>query len=95
MSLSDNTTELQEILDAVNALPEAGGTITVDAELSDTSTNPVQNKVIKAALDNLGSASESSTDEEFITMLAEEGMLPAIMVEGAILTDTNGDILLM
>lgn len=29
----------------------SGGSITVDSELSDTSTNPVQNKVIKAALD--------------------------------------------
>ena len=29
-----------------------GSDITVDAELSDASTNPVQNKVIKAALDN-------------------------------------------
>lgn len=28
-----------------------GGSVTVDSELSDTSTNPVQNKVIKAALD--------------------------------------------
>ena len=32
---------------------EGGGSdITVDAELSDASTNPVQNKVVKAALDN-------------------------------------------
>lgn len=31
----------------------SGGSITVDSELSDTSTNPVQNKVIKSALDAL------------------------------------------
>lgn len=31
--------------------PGADGGVTVDAELSDTSTNPVQNKVIKEALD--------------------------------------------
>ena len=31
--------------------PGAGGGVTVDSELSDTSTNPVQNKVIKSALD--------------------------------------------
>ena len=29
----------------------SGGSVTVDSELSDTSTNPVQNKVIKSALD--------------------------------------------
>ena len=31
----------------------SGGSITVDSELSDTSENPVQNKVVKAALDAL------------------------------------------
>lgn len=31
--------------------PGAGGGVTVDSELSDTSENPVQNKVVKAALD--------------------------------------------
>ena len=30
-----------------------GGSVTVDSELSDTSENPVQNKVIKSALDSL------------------------------------------
>lgn len=37
----------------VNITVSGGGSnITVDAELSDTSKNPVQNKVVKAALDN-------------------------------------------
>jgi len=31
-----------------------GGSVTVDSTLSDSSTNPVQNKVIKAALDGKG-----------------------------------------
>ena len=35
-----------------------GGGITVDAELSTTSTNPVQNKVVKAALDGKGTYSK-------------------------------------
>lgn len=30
-----------------------GGAITIDAEMSATSTNPVQNKVVKAAIDNV------------------------------------------
>ena len=29
----------------------SGGSVTVDSELSDTSTNPVQNRVVKSALD--------------------------------------------
>ena len=55
----------------VNATP-TGGTITIDTALSDSSTNPVQNKVIKAALDlkqdksNLvTSISSSSTDAQY------------------------------
>ena len=31
----------------------SGGSVTVDSELSDTSTNPVQNRVVKSALDGL------------------------------------------
>ena len=37
-----------------------GGTVTVDDALSDSSTNPVQNKVIKAALDGKGTYSKPS-----------------------------------
>ena len=37
-----------------------GGSITVDSALSDSSENPVQNKVIKAALDNKGTYSKPS-----------------------------------
>lgn len=40
--------------DKITIAASGGGTITVDDELSDTSTNPVQNKVIKAALDRKG-----------------------------------------
>lgn len=36
-----------------NGKDGAGTSVTVDSELSDTSTNPVQNRVIKAALDNV------------------------------------------
>ena len=37
----------------IKKISENGGSITVDSALSDTSTNPVQNKVIKSALDSL------------------------------------------
>lgn len=39
-----------------------GGSITVDSELSDTSENPVQNKVINAALGNVSSALSAIVD---------------------------------
>lgn len=38
-----------------------GSNITVDAELSDTSKNPVQNKVVKAALDNRAVLDDTNT----------------------------------
>lgn len=41
--------------------PGADGGVTVDDTLSDTSTNPVQNKVVKAALDNRAVLDESNT----------------------------------
>lgn len=41
-------TELKELSDSLNNKPS----ITVDSALSGTSTNPVQNKVVKAALDD-------------------------------------------
>ena len=41
----------------------SGGSIAVDSELSDTSENPVQNKVIKSALDALGVQSDWNQDD--------------------------------
>ena len=49
--LQTNNETIQSLIDTVNALPNASASITVDSALSDTSTNPVQNKVIKSALD--------------------------------------------
>jgi len=49
------TTEKSNLVGAINEAAQSGGgggsSITVDDELSSSSTNPVQNKVIKAALD--------------------------------------------
>ena len=51
-----------------------GGSVTIDSEISGTSTNPVQNKVIKGALDTKANASDIPTktsdlanDSGFIT----------------------------
>ena len=41
--------KINAILEKISNIP----TLTVDSELSDTSENPVQNKVIKTALDNI------------------------------------------
>lgn len=49
----------ESILGSGNIEVQGGGNITVDDELSDTSTNPVQNRVIKDALNQIGESSGS------------------------------------
>ncbi len=63
-----NATDLQINGTSVSDLIEqsGGSGIIVDNELSSTSTNPVQNKVIKAALDNM------SSNIDFVEMTADE-----------------------
>lgn len=54
-----------------------GSDITVDAELSDTSTNPVQNKVVKAALDNravLDDVNTFTSPNNFDDIYMEDGI---------------------
>lgn len=62
-SVTNRGTPSAAVLDFV--LPKgkdgADGGVTVDDTLSDTSTNPVQNKVVKAALDNRAVLDESNT----------------------------------
>lgn len=50
ITYTDKTTSTFSVY---NGQDGTGAEVTVDSELSDTSTNPVQNKVIKAALDNV------------------------------------------
>ena len=46
---------------AENVTIQQGGGVTIDDTLSDTSKNPVQNKVIKMALDNKANLSDIPT----------------------------------
>lgn len=52
-----NGTQSFDVMDGEDA---GGSTITVDSALSSTSENPVQNKVVKAALDGKGTYSKPS-----------------------------------
>lgn len=54
-SVSNSGTSTNAVLDFTipRGNPGADGGVTVDAELSDTSTNPVQNKVVKTNIDSL------------------------------------------
>lgn len=55
-----------------------GGSITVDSELSDTSTNPLQNKVTTAAIKEVNSALETKSDINHIHDISASGN-PVIM----------------
>ena len=76
--LEINTTNLESILNAVNDLPEGtgGSNIQVDSALSETSTNPVQNKVVTEALNNKAD-SEHFQGAETITSGAFGGPVAA------------------
>ena len=55
-----------------------GGSITVDSELSDTSTNPLQNKVTTAAIKEVNSALETKSDINHIHDISASGN-PVVM----------------
>ena len=55
ITYTDKTTSTFSVY---NGQDGTGTAVTVDSELSDTSTNPVQNRVIKAALDNVQAAGD-------------------------------------
>lgn len=52
-----------------------GGGITVDSNLSDTSTNPVQNKVIKAAIDDKADKAVATTTADGLMSAADKTKL--------------------
>ena len=93
--LSDLTTEAKtDLVSAINEVNEhggGGGSVTVDSELSTTSRNPVQNKVVTSAVqskadkttatasaDGLMSAQDKSKLDTVGSVVAVSGATPAI-----------------
>ena len=79
-NLSELTTEAKtDLVSAINEINEHGGaSVTVDSELSTTSTNPVQNKVITARINGLDSdvgtlrtSVQSKADTQTVSALAD------------------------
>ena len=70
----DKASEIETYADSFDVLAEAvkqgggGGSVTVDSSLSGTSENPVQNKIIKAALDALEAAIEAVNNDYKVTL---------------------------
>ena len=56
-------------IDANNVISASGGgsgSVTVDSELSSTSTNPVENRVIKQALDGISNSTIKELDSQYV-----------------------------
>ena len=72
---------------------KGGASITVDSELSDTSTNPVQNKVLYAyfqqALEALGALQDSIPTEAQINALIDARFVPMTQAEYDALTEVD------
>ena len=57
---AENLNDIQDAILYLLENGESGSSITVDSALSDSSTNPVQNKVVKKALDGKGTYTKPS-----------------------------------
>ena len=104
VDLTGDTVTAADLADGVKATGADGNPViclmqkvTIDAELSTTSTNPVQNKVIKAALDGkLGKnetaarATQDGAGNTISTTYAKKTDIPTITVDAALSnTSTN------
>ena len=69
----------------------SGSDITIDDTLSDTSTNPVQNKVIKQVIDNKADKTVATTSADGLMSAEDKGKLDAfeITTDGGKLHDKN------
>lgn len=79
MSLKDSTGQEPAETDTEywKLIVKDGITPTVDSELSDTSTNPVQNKVIKNALDNKSDVVIDTATGNKVVFTIENGIICA------------------
>ena len=87
------------VIDYLEEHPEILPTVTVDSELSTTSENPVQNKVIKAALDNipsitvddaLSTTSENPVQNKVIKAALDN--IPSITVDDSLSTTSENPV---
>jgi hypothetical protein len=65
----------------VNRAPSGGSTVTVDSALSATSTNPVQNKVIKQALNNKAGTAVATTSANGLMSATDKSHLDSVYAD--------------
>ena len=69
------------IVSGVDISGSGGGSVTVDNDLSDTSVNPVQNKIIKSALDGKASTSVATTTTAGLMSAADKSNLDTLYAD--------------
>jgi len=69
---------LQALIAAKLSGSGSGGTVTVDAALSETSENPVQNKVIAEALTGKVSVSQGTANAGKFLIVGSDGMVAPV-----------------
>ena len=78
--------------------PGSSATVTVDASLSETSTNPVQNKVVKAALDDLpisvrdDGTNDTEVDADHIIAEKDLEVIGSTYLDGDLYMEDNAKI---
>ena len=79
MSLKDSTGQepSEENTEYWSLISKDGTTPTVDSELSDTSANPVQNKIIKSALENKSDVVIDKSTGNKVVFTIENGIICA------------------
>lgn len=87
-----NKNSLVEAINEVNAKEGGGGFITVDDELSGTSENPVQNKVIKLRFDNVDQTVAGIGGRLATAETALEGKANTADVNSALALKANTDV---
>lgn len=75
-----------------NKLPDE---VVIDSELSEISTNPVQNKVVKQALDGKASLSEQNNFIASNTFESETNFNKNVLIENSELLISNADVKIM
>lgn len=90
------TTAKNNLVAAINEARQSGGgggSVTVDSEMSSTSTNPVQNKVIKGALDAKANSADLATvaTSGSYNDLSDKPTIPSISgLQTQTITDAGG-----
>lgn len=87
-----NKDSLVEAINEVNAKEGGGGSVTVDDELSGTSENPVQNKVVKARFDSVDQTVAGIGGRLATVETALEGKANTADVNSALALKANTDV---